>query len=382
MNFKHSLERAIGIPFTEGNKVRILKNGDQIFDAMLSEVRNASQVIDFLTFVYWKGDIAKKFAHALAEKAKEGLKVRVLLDAFGALPMEEELVQMMKDSGADVVHFRPLTRWKVWKTDNRTHRKILICDNKVAFTGGVGIAKEWEGNARNPGEWRDTHFRITGPAVEGIKSAFIENWIEAGNFIDEFFDDEKEFEPHDGNGTLIQTISTAATVRWSDIMLLYQSLISLAKESINITTAYLNPDAALIKLLTKAAKRGVKVQIIIPGKHTDKRVSRIAAEDRFEDMLDAGIEIYYYQKTMMHAKVITVDGKVSCVGSANFNQRSMLKDDEINLVMLDEEITSTLNGHIEEDLKACEKVKDFEWKKRSVFRRGLETMVKPFKQQM
>lgn len=347
---------------------------------MLGAIKEATSSIDFLTFVYWKGDIATEFAKALSKKAQNGVTVRVLLDAYGALPMEQKLVDMMSESGVNVIWFRPLIRWKIWKTDNRTHRKILICDDKVAFTGGVGIAEEWEGDARNPSEWRDTHFKITGPAVSGIKSAFIENWIEANDNLN--LEVVGEDQSEEKGATLIQTVRTSSSVRWSDIVLLYQSLIKLAKKRIWICTAYFNPDRAMIDLLTSASESGIDVRILIPGNHTDQPVTKVIAEDSFEELLGAGVQVFYYTKTMLHAKIILVDDELSCVGSGNFNQRSMLKDDEINLVLIDEKINKELSGHYEEDLSNSEKVLPRRWKKRSIFRRATEGFMRIFKQEL
>lgn len=380
MDKSHILEQTIGIPFSKGNAVSILKNGDEIFPAMLSAIQEASSSIDFLTFVYWKGDIAKKFAKALSKKAAEGIEVKVLLDAYGALPMDGSLEEMMKEAGVQILWFRPLVRWKIWKTDNRTHRKILICDNKIAFTGGVGVAKEWEGDARNPSEWRDTHFKITGPAISGIKSAFIENWIEATGQLD--LDLVEDIKAENNGETLIQTVRTSSSVRWSDIVLLYQSLTKLASKRIWICTAYFNPDQSLIDLLSEKVKNGVDVKIILPGNHTDQQLSKVIAEDSFEELLNAGVELYYYTKTMMHAKILLIDDDLSCIGSANFNHRSMLKDDEINLVLIDKKISEELSSHFEDDLTFSDRIESIRWKKRHFFRRIAEGMVRTVKQQL
>jgi cardiolipin synthase len=381
VNSQLLLEQAIGIPFTHGNSVEVLKNGDQIFPAMLDAIKASSQRVEFLTFVYWQGDIADQFAEVLSQKAKEGVEVRVLLDGFGALPMKRELVDMMEAAGVDLVWFRPMVRWKIWKADNRTHRKILICDDHIAFTGGVGIAKEWEGDARNENEWRETHFKIQGPAVPGIKSAFIENWIEANDRLN--LDQFSEQVNHKKEGTTaIQTVRTSSSVRWSDIVLLYQSLLRLAQKKIYLCTAYFNPDQALIDLLSSKAQEGVDVKVLIPGDHTDKYISKIAAEDTFEQLLNAGIEVRYYTKTMMHAKVLLIDDELSCVGSANFNRRSMIKDDEINLVLEDEDVNQTLTNHFMEDLEYSELVTLQRWKKRGIFRRAFESVTRVFKQEI
>tara|TARA_R110002124_G_C8906620_1_gene510261 strand:- start:93 stop:1235 length:1143 start_codon:yes stop_codon:yes gene_type:complete len=380
MGYQQALEQTIGVPFTEANSVDVLKNGDEIFPAMKKAISDSEHTISFLTFVYWKGNIADEFAELFSSKAKEGVQVKVLLDSYGAFPMRKELVDLMKESGVHVVWFRPLTRWKVWKMDNRTHRKVLICDGKIAFTGGVGIAEEWQGDARNKNEWRDTHFKIEGPAVEGIKAAFTENWIEAGNELE--IDKEIISKLKPVGSTKIQTVRTSASVRWSDIVLLYQSLLQLAEKSILIQTAYFNPDEKLVELLSKRAKEGIEVKIIIPGTYTDQRATKIIAGESFEQLLDAGVELFYYQKTMMHAKVILVDDALACVGSANFNHRSMLKDDEINLVLIDQEISNVLGSHFEEDLENSERITNFRWKKRDMIKRALEVVVRPFKQQL
>lgn len=279
-------------------------------------------------------------------------------------------MELLKNSGVELEQFRPIPNWKVWKMDNRTHRKVLICDGEVAFTGGVGIAEEWEGDARDENEWRDTHFRIEGPAVFGLQAAFMENWIESGH--DLVFDHQIKGDPVPDQDTAIQVVRTSASVRWSDIVMLYHALITMAKKSIKITTAYFNPNPVIISLLKDASERGVEVQVMVPGKITDKLVAKIAGDESFEELLNSNVDLWYYQKTMLHAKIITIDGILSCVGSANFNHRSMLKDDEINVVILDKEVTGKLNTHFDEDLTHCEKIEEGRWKKRGLLKRSFE----------
>lgn len=347
---------------------------------MLEAIRNAEERIEFLTFVYWKGNIAREFARALARKAEEGVEVFVILDSFGAAKMPSELYKMMENSGVQLQWFRPMPQWKIWKVDNRTHRKVLICDGEVAFTGGVGIASEWEGDARNEEEWRDTHFRIEGPAVFGLQAAFMENWVEGADHLE--FDHTIKGTPAPGKETAVQVIRTSASVRWSDIVMLYQALIKMAKENIRITTAYFNPNEVMIGLLKQAAARGVDVQIMVPGEKIDKQIARIAGDESFEDLLESDVKLWYYQKTMLHSKVITVDDRLSCVGSANFNHRSMLKDDEVNVVILDEEVTKKLNKHFEDDLAECEKIDETNWKKRGVLKKATEKVTRIFSRQI
>ncbi|WP_233505548.1 phosphatidylserine/phosphatidylglycerophosphate/cardiolipin synthase family protein [Rhodohalobacter sp. SW132] len=378
--YKDLLEQTLGIPFTSDNSIEVLKNGDMIFPAMLKAIDQSKERIEFLTFVYWTGNIAHKFANALANKAEEGLEVNVILDSVGAAKMPEELLELMKKSGVQVEHFRPLKNWKFWKMDNRTHRKVLICDGEIAFTGGVGIAGEWEGDARNKDEWRDTHFLIKGPAVFGLHAAFLENWIEAGRPLK--LDYTIQGEADTDQNVAVQVIRTSASVRWSDIVMLYQVLIKMAQESIRITTAYFNPNPIILDLLKEAADRGVKIQIMVPGETTDEEIAKVAGDKSFDTLLDAGIDLYYYQKTMLHAKIITIDGCLSCIGSANFNHRSMLKDDEINVVILDEQVTGELVDHFEEDLEQCEKIEMGRWKERGLMKRATEKVTHLFDQQI
>jgi cardiolipin synthase A/B len=374
--YKVLLEQTLGIPFTSGNNIQVLKNGDRIFPAMLKAIHEAKERVEFLTFVYWTGNIADEFAKALAGRAKEGVEVFVILDSVGASKMPDELLELMKKSGVQVEFFRPLTHWKFWKMDNRTHRKVLICDGEIAFTGGVGIASEWEGDAGNEDEWRDTHFFIKGPAVFGLQAAFMENWIESGRPLKLDQSIVGDSDPH--QKVAVQVIRTSASVRWSDIVMLYMVLIKMARKNIRITTAYFNPNPVIVSLLTEAAGRGVNIEIMMPGILTDSEISRIAGDDSFDLLLDAGIDLFYYQKTMLHAKIITIDGVLSCIGSANFNHRSMLKDDEINVVILDEKITGELDEHFLEDLKHCDEVEKGRWKKRSVLKRVSEKIINLF----
>lgn len=382
--YKNVLENTLGIPFTEKNSVEALVNGNEIFPAMLDAIEKSEEQIDFLTFVYWSGDIAVQFAKAFAKKADEGVKVRVILDSYGANFMPDNLSKLMLNHGVELKWFRPLVRWKVWKTDNRTHRKVLICDKKVAFTGGVGIAEEWEGDARDPSEWRETHFKVKGEAVSGLQATFMENWIETMGFlpIDPDWENDHVDGSDDVGNSLIQCLRTSASVRWSDIIMLYQTLIRIAQENIHITTAYFNPNDNIIRLLIEAVDRGVDVHILMPGKHTDKGIARLAGENAFETLLEGGVNLWYYQKTMLHSKVITIDGKVSCIGSANFNHRSMLKDDEVNLVIIDENLATTLNGHFKKDLEGSEKIDENRWNGRAQWRKSLEKLTNVIKQQI
>jgi cardiolipin synthase len=354
---------------------------------MLEAIEQSQHTIEFLTFVYWSGDIAERFAHALSDAAQRGVEVRVLLDAFGAKTMDRQLIHEMEDAGAKVVWFRPLKRLKFWKIDHRTHRKVMVCDGRVGFTGGGGIAEEWEGDARDKSEWRDTHFRITGPCLAGLRSAFLGNWIEADQPLpdDTTPDDQvhpgvgEEDEPEhptDAQRGLVQVVRSTASVKWSDAYLIQRTLLRCARESIHLTTAYFVPHPDTVELLCATARRGVDIRILLPGPHTDERLCRLGAEDAYRPLLDAGVSIHVFQPTMLHAKVITVDGQLALLGSANFNQRSMQKDDEVCLTVLDPPLVKTLDQHFEHDLTRAEPVDLDTWRQRGWWQRCKETAMR------
>jgi cardiolipin synthase len=370
--YRRALEGLLGIPATEGNIVEILRNGDQIFPAMLNAIREAVETIDFATYVYWTGDIAVEFAEALCDRASAGVRVRILLDAVGAQSMNRDLIHKMEGSGCVVEFFRPPITWKVWESNHRTHRKVLICDEAVGFTGGVGIAEEWTGDAQDPDHWRETHVRIRGPAVDGLRASFVSNWAETGQ---ELFDDHDRFpeQPQDG-GVAVQVVQSAAQYGWSDLATMMAAMICLAKNQLRITTAYFVPDERFVGYLADAAKRGVDVQILVPGEHADKRVVQLAGETNYDDLLNAGVRIFRYEPTMIHAKIMTADGVVATVGSGNFDQRSLGINEEANIVVLDEATTQILDQQFDDDRERSEEVHPSDWEDRGPVQRAAEAV--------
>ncbi len=362
------LEGVLGVPATEGNAVTVLRNGDQIFPAMLDAITASRHTIDFLTFVYWRGHVARRFAEALASRAEAGVRVRVLLDAVGARLLDDELVQLMTGAGCDVRWFRPAELGAIGEVTNRTHRKVLVCDERVSFTGGVGIAEEWEGDARDETEWRDTHFRLEGPATDGLRAAFLDNWLETGDPVFDPGVDRFPDQPEPG-GTVVQVITGAAGATVSDVMWMFRALLELASERVHLTTAYFTPDDELVVALCDARDRGVEVRILVPGPHADKRFVQLAGEAEYERLMEHGIEICMFMPSMLHAKVLTVDGRIAAVGSANFNTRSTSHDDEVNLVVLDPAVVSVLDDQFEDDLRRAERVDPAVWEERGLLQR-------------
>lgn len=379
--YEEALETALGIPFTRGNRVRILRNGVEIFPAMLEAIRNARESVCLLTFIYWKGDIAWAFADTLAERAEAGVRVRVILDALGASLMPRSLLQRMEAAGVELVWFRPTVRWKIWQADNRTHRKVLVCDGRIGFTGGVGIAEEWEGDARNPSEWRDTHLQVEGPAVRGLQSAFTGNWLEADRPVtDNLLGARPESYSEDIPVQVIKTTATAAD--WSCMATAMRALLALAEHKVRITTAYFVPMPPFVTLLQQTVQRGVDVQILVPGPHHDHPTVRMGQEHEYAPLMEAGVRMWAYQPTMLHAKSITIDGAAACTGSANFDHRSLSKDDELAMVVLDRSVVGTLDAHFEADRARAVEMSPRAYRRRGLLRTTAARALSTFRNEM
>ena len=371
---RRALECLTGVPAAGGNDITILRNGDEIFPAMLDAINEAERSIDFLTFVYWAGDIGREFAQAFTAAAHRGVRVRVLLDSIGARLIDDELVEAMTGAGCDVRWFRPVEVGALGEVNHRTHRKIMIVDEVVSFTGGVGIADEWTGDARDENEWRDTHFRVRGPATDGLRAAFVDNWAETGA---ELFDPAVDRFPRQpaAGPAAAQVVSGAAETGWSDISTLFRVLISLARHRLRITTAYFNPDDQLIAELTAAAERGVEVEILLPGPHADKRFAQVSSENAYEPLLEAGVRIWNFQPSMLHAKIMTVDRRISSIGSANMNHRSILQDEEVNLVVFDEGFAAQLDEDFDADLARSVEITLERWAERGAAQKAKEAVI-------
>lgn len=343
-----TLAANLGAPELEGNRVELLVNGDEIFPPMLAAIRDATQSINFLTYVYWQGDIAESFAKELSAAARRGVEVRVLLDAFGARKIDDRWVEAMERAGCQVVWFRPL-RWNnLLRFQHRTHRKVLVVDGKVGFTGGVGIAAEWTGDAQDPQHWRDDHFRVEGPAVRYLQGSFAEDWRRARGVV---LAGEKMFPPIDRVGSAdIVPISTSANERFTGIPLAYWLLFRSARERVVVQTPYYVPDPSLELGLLDAARRGVEVTLLVPGKHQDSILVRHASRTYYRRLLEAGVRIFEYRPTFMHAKVVVIDDELALIGSPNFDSRSTELNQELALAVRDPALVQALDASIGEDI--------------------------------
>ena len=370
---RRTLEALLGTPATEGNELLLLRNGDQIFPAMLAAIRGAERSIDLLTFVYWRGEPAEQFARALAERARAGVRVRVLLDAVGGRLIESQLIDHMQECGVRVEWFRRPWQVSPFKQNHRTHRKVLVVDERIGFTGGVGIAEEWCGDARDETEWRDTHVRVLGPAVDGLAAAFAQNWAETGH---DLYDDSDRFPQQASSGTsVVQVARGSATVGWNDIATVFRVVLTSARRHVRMQTAYFVPDRTFEDLFLAAVARGVQVDIMLPGPHADKRVCQLASESTYQRLVEGGVNVWAFQPSMLHAKVMTVDGLVAVLGSANMNRRSLNHDEEVILSVLDRGIAERLEQDFEQDLLRCERIDPSRWGARPLHQKAQEHAV-------
>ena len=357
--FLRSMGVLLGPALVEGNRVDTLLNGDQIFRAMLEAIRSASKTITFETYIYWSGDIGRIFAEALSERAKSGVKVHVLLDWVGSQKMDEESLAAMRNAGVQVEQYHPVSWYTLGKLNNRTHRKLLVVDGRIGFTGGVGIADKWTGNAQDPDHWRDTHYRIEGPAVAQMQAAFMDNWTKIRGSV---LHTEEYFPALQPAGSQLAQIFHSSIEGGAESMhLMYLLSIASATKTIHLSMAYFAPDDIALTALIDAVKRGVKVQIILPGPHTDAAVVQNASRAKWGALLKAGAEIYQYQPTMYHCKVLVVDGVWTSVGSTNFDNRSFRLNDEANLNVYDKDIAARQIADFGDDLTKSRKVTYEEW---------------------
>lgn len=376
---RQALESALGVPFTTGNEIDILQNGAEIFPAMLEAIRGARHRIEFLTFVYWTGDIADRMAEALSERARAGIEVLIMLDGFGARPMRRDLIEKMAAAGCRILWFNPIPRLRVWQTDNRTHRKVLIVDGEVGFTGGVGIAAEWEGAGDRPENWRDNHFRIRGPAVRGLRGGFYGDWMEAENTTTGALDALKELAPR--GGCEVQVLLAQAAVGWSAMARLQDALIRVARRRVRVQTPYFAPSGMQLEAVLDARQRGVEVEFMIPGPHIDRRISEFAGADNIIRMLEAGVKLWRFLPTVLHSKLISVDDAVASVGTANFNLRSINKDNELAVTVLDREFAVRMDAVWEADRAHCRPDGLDDWRERGILRRLGETIARSIRSQ-
>jgi len=361
--FARAVGTLLGPALVPGNQVTPLYNGEQIFHSMLEAIRGARRSITFETYIYWSGEIGKRFADALSERARAGVKVHLLVDAVGSSRLDAEALSEMRQAGVEIVKFHPLRWYTLGRLNNRTHRKLLVVDGKIGFTGGVGIADKWDGHAQDPDHWRDSHFRIEGPAVGQMQAAFMDHWIAARSLVlhgEDYFPALEE-----AGGQWTQTFKSGADDGVESVRLMYLLSLTAASRSIRLASAYFVPDDLTIQTLIRARERGVSIDIVVPGRHTDALVVQKASRASWGPLLQAGVAIYEYQPTMYHCKVMIVDDCWTSVGSTNFDNRSFRLNDEANLNILDGDFAQAESKTLDQDIARSVRITLDIWRRRS-----------------
>ena len=378
--FRREMGVLLGPAILPGNRVTDLENGDEIFPAMLDAIRSARRTITFETYIYWSGDIGKRFADALSERARAGVDVSVTIDAVGGSDMDKNIVPEMRNAGAHVELYRPLRWYTISRINNRTHRKLLIVDGKVGFTGGVGIGDPWQGHAQDPDHWRDMHFRIEGPAVAQMQATFNDNCVKTTG---DLLNGQDYFPVIDEAGAMDANMFMSSPSGGSESMhLMYLLVIAAAEHAIDMEAAYFIPDALMMKVLLAARARGVKIRILMPGKNTDSGAVRLASKADWEPLLAAGVEMYEYDPTMLHNKLVIVDGELTSVGSTNFDQRSFELNDEATLNVYDRDFAAHMTDVFNADLRRATPYTLQMWRNRPWTERFAETFIRPIKSQL
>jgi cardiolipin synthase len=368
--YQHVLGVMLGPPITNGNRFEALYNGDQIFPPMLAAIRGARQSITFETYIYWSGDIGSAFADALAERARAGVKVHVLLDWLGSAKMDEDFLREMQDAGVEIRKFHKPDWYDIARMNNRTHRKLLVVDGRIGFTGGVGIAPNWTGSAQDAEHWRDSHFKVEGPVVAQMQAVFMDNWVKVSGDV---LHGRRYFPPVEPMGEgRAQMFSSSPSGGSESMHLMYLLSIAAATRTIDLSSAYFVPDALTVDALVAAMRRGVRVRIITPGPIIDSQTVRGASRASWGPLLEAGAQISEYQPTMFHCKVFTVDGLLVSVGSTNFDNRSFRLNDEANLNIYDEGFAAAQTAQFEADLKQSRQLTLAAWRDRPLREKAME----------
>ncbi|UCU97993.1 phospholipase D-like domain-containing protein [Acidovorax radicis] len=378
--FERALGSLLGPALVDGNEVTELLNGDQIFPPMLAAISAAQKSITFETYIYWSGDIGKRFADALSERARAGVPVHVLIDWVGSAKIEESYLSEMKAAGVQIEKFHKPHWYNLARLNNRTHRKLLVVDGQVGFTGGVGIAPAWTGDARDPDHWRDSHYLVRGPAVAQMQATFLDNWLKVTGKV---LHGEAYF-PHiaSAGGQKAQMFSSSPSSGSESMQLMVYLAITAAERSLDLSAAYFVPDALTRKLLMGALARGVRVRIVTPGEHTDTETVKAASRATWGELLKAGAEIYEYQPTMYHCKVMIVDELLVSVGSTNFDNRSFRLNDEANLNVLDGAFALRQSKVFEGDIQRSRRVTYDDWLERPWRERLTEKMTALLRSQL
>jgi len=378
--FRREMGALLGPAIVPGNSIKALQNGDEIFPEMLSAIASATRTLTFETYIYWSGKVGTRFADALIERARAGVRVHVMLDWVGSERIDEKLIKRMQEVGIEVERYHALRWYSLARINNRTHRKVLIVDGRIGFTGGVGIADQWSGHAQDPEHWRDVHFRVEGPVVGQMQAAFLDNWIKTtGNVLhgDGYFPNLQAAGPLDMQLFISSPSGGSASMR-----LMYLAAITAAERSIDIAAAYFIPDRLMTEELTKACRRGVRIRVLVPDKHTDSQVVRIVSRREWGPLLECGVEIHEFEPTMLHTKMLIFDGFMVSVGSTNFDTRSFELNDEASLNVYDCGFAAEMTRLFESDLAHATRYWLEDWRSRPLTQKLAEEILLPLRAQL
>jgi cardiolipin synthase len=377
--FVGTVAGASGSPFLDGNTLELLNNGDAFYPPMLAAIKGAEHSITIEAYIYWAGEIGAEFAEALAERAKAGCPVKILLDAIGSASIGSEILDVLEAGGCQVAWYNPLRWYTLGRFNNRTHRKSLIIDGDVAFTGGAGIADHWRGNARGPDEWRDMQIRLEGPAVVPLQTGFAHNWQQTTG---ELLSGDAYYPVIDSRGPLaVQTLLSSPETGAASVRTMYYLSIVCARASIFIANPYFVPDPVAIETLIEAKQRGVDVRIMVSGIRNDNWLARHNSVRLFGRLLAAGIEIQEFNRTMLHQKTMVVDGRWLTVGTTNFDNRSFAHNEESNVCCVDRRLAGQLHNIFLDDLNGSERVTIERWQRRGIWTRAQEVVAAVLQEQ-
>jgi len=378
--FVRTMGSVLGPNFAAGNQVTALYNGDDVFPAMLEAIRSARQTITFESFIYWSSSVGHQFTAALTERARAGVRTHVILDWAGSRKVDGDDIEGLRKAGVEVVFYRPLHWYQLDHLNHRDHRKLLVVDGRVGFTGGMGVADQWLGHAQDKDHWRDSHFRVEGPVVAQLQAAFMDDWFETQGAI---LDGAGYYPDLDHHG------SALGQVFWSsprggngNLRVMYLLAIAAATRRILIANAYFVPDETTVQMLAAARRRGVDVEIIVPGKILDAQVVRRASRSLWGPLLEAGVKIFEYEPTMYHTKVMVVDDIWASVGSTNFDDRSFRLNQEASLNVYDSGFAATQAAAFAKDRARSQEITLQAWRDRPVWERIEELVAKLLRTQL
>ncbi len=383
--FFRTIEAHTDAPIVSGNRIEVLLNGDETFPVMLREIRGAKSTITFAQYLYEDGSIARELAQAFAERCRAGVEADILLDRHGSGKVPSDIIATMKDAGCHVEYFRRVEAdgiifpWKLLRYNYRSHRRVLVIDGQIGFTGGYGISEAWTGNGRMPEHWRDTNARIEGPIVRFLQAAFAESWLETTGIA---IGGDGYFPRVELSGNLpAQVVKSSPTGGSFQNYMLFLLSINSAKKSILITNPYFIPDDVMTEALVKAATRGVRVVVLLPGE-IDSQLTYSTSRSHYGPLLLGGVQVFEYKASLMHAKTVVIDGVWATIGSTNFDSRSFALNQEINLTVYDSGIAHRLEEIFQEDLKYSQQITYEQWRSRSIFERFVEFFAFPIKEQL